>query len=97
MGYFLPFDPPNNRENENFEKIKKNPGDIIISKLCTTNDDHIMYGLWDIKRTKQFFVFLGYFLPFYPTNNPENQISIKKRKKSSGDIIILHLRTINYD
>ena len=45
MGYFLPFDPPNKRENENFEKIKKTPGDIIISKLCTTNDDHIMYGL----------------------------------------------------
>ena len=45
MGYFLPFDPPNNRENENFEKIKKKPGDIIISKLCTANDDHIMYGL----------------------------------------------------
>ena len=66
MGHFLPFDLPNNRENENFEKIKKtkNAGDIIILHLCTTNDDHIMYGSWDIKRNKQFFVFLGYFLPF---------------------------------
>ena len=44
MGHFLPFDLRSNQENENFEKIKKTPGDIIILHLCTTNDDHIMYG-----------------------------------------------------
>ena len=30
FGPFLPFDPPNNPENQNFEKMKKIPGDIII-------------------------------------------------------------------
>ena len=43
LGHFLPFDPPNNPKNQNFEKIKKTPGNIIILHLCTTNDDH-MYG-----------------------------------------------------
>ena len=40
-GHFLPFDPPNNPKNQNFEKEK--PGDIISLHLCTTNDDHTMY------------------------------------------------------
>ena len=56
-----------------FWKNEKKPGDIIILYLCITNDDHIMYGSWDMKCDWQnFFVSLGHFLPFYPTNNPEN-------------------------
>ena len=30
FGHFLPFDPPNNLKNQNFVKMKKAPGDIII-------------------------------------------------------------------
>ena len=30
LGHFLPFYPPNKPENQNFEKMKKTPGDIII-------------------------------------------------------------------
>ena len=45
--HFLPFDPPNNPQNQNFEEIKKTPGDIILH-LCTTNDDHMMYGSGDM-------------------------------------------------
>ena len=41
---FLTFDLTNNRKNQNFEKIKKILGDIIILHLCITNDDRIMYG-----------------------------------------------------
>ena len=44
FGPFLPFDPPNNPKNQNFEKHKKTPGDMIILHLCTTNNDHMMYG-----------------------------------------------------
>ena len=36
--------PPNNPENQNFENIKKMPGDIIIFHMCTINENHIMYG-----------------------------------------------------
>ena len=41
---FLPFDPPNNPKNQDFEKIKKTPGNIIILHLYTTNNDHMTYG-----------------------------------------------------
>ena len=41
---FLHFDPPNNPENQNSEKMKNIPGDIIILHFCTTNNDHMMYG-----------------------------------------------------
>ena len=34
LGHFLPFYPTNNPKNQNFEKMKKNPGDIIILHLC---------------------------------------------------------------
>ena len=38
--------PPNNSENQNFEKMKKKetPGDIKILHLCTINDNNMMYG-----------------------------------------------------
>ena len=34
LGHFLHFYPTNNPENQNFEKIKKIPGDIIILNMC---------------------------------------------------------------
>ena len=33
-----------NLENQNFEKIKKMPVDVIILQMCTINDNHMMYG-----------------------------------------------------
>ena len=54
--------------------------------MWTINQDHMMYGSWDIK----FFVILGYFLTFDPPNNPEIQ-NFEKIKK----IIILHISSIN--
>ena len=44
LGHFLPFDPPKNSKNQNFEKMKKMPGDIMILHLSTTNDNHMMKG-----------------------------------------------------
>ena len=44
LGHFLPFDPPNNPKNQNFEKIKKIPRGIIILHLYATNGNLIMYG-----------------------------------------------------
>ena len=34
VGYFLPFDPPNNQKNQNFEKIKKNSREILSFYTC---------------------------------------------------------------
>ena len=36
--------PPINPENQDFEKMKQTPEDIIILKMCTMNDNHTMYG-----------------------------------------------------
>ena len=44
LGYFLPFCPPNSPKKQNFEKMKKMPGDIIIIHMCTKNYDQVMYG-----------------------------------------------------
>ena len=56
---FVPFFallPPNNPKNQNFEKLKKTPGDIIISHICIIIDNHIMYGSWDTERDRQNFL-----------------------------------------
>ena len=70
---FLPFypsltaPPPNNLKNQNFEKLKKTPGDIIIFQMFTINDNHMTYSFWDIV-----FVILLWtiFFPFTPASPP---------------------------
>ena len=42
VGPFFAFSPTNNPKNQNFEKMKKRPGDIIL-QMCTINDNHMMY------------------------------------------------------
>ena len=70
LDHILPFYPPMDPENQNFEKQKK-PEDIFI--MCTINDSHIMYGSWDMECIGQnFFVTLDHFLPFYSPNNLKN-------------------------
>ena len=43
LSHFLPFYPPNNPENKNFEKMNKASGDVIILHMCTKNPD-MMYA-----------------------------------------------------
>ena len=50
---FCPFTPPVDPENQNFEKMKKIPGHIIILQMCTINDSHFMYGSWDMECNRQ--------------------------------------------
>ena len=33
-----------NQKKQNFGKIRKASGDIIILHMCTINDNHMMYG-----------------------------------------------------
>ena len=62
LGHFLPFNLPNNLKNQSFEKM---PGNIIILHLHTTNDDHMMYGSWDMEPDRQNFLsFQTIFCPF---------------------------------
>ena len=46
--------------------MKKIPGGIIILNMSTINENHMMYGSWDMERDRQdFFLILDHFLPFY--------------------------------
>ena len=64
---FLSFYPSMDPENQNFGKMKKTPEDIIILQMCTTNENHMMYGSWDMKYNGQNFLsFWTIFCPFTP-------------------------------
>ena len=84
---FCPFTtlPPNDPENQNFEKKKKKWKKCLkilslYTYMCTINEDHMIYGIY-------------IFLPFQPPDNLENQnFNIEK---TPGDIITLHICTIN--
>ena len=92
-----------NRNNHNFEKIKKKiPGDIIILHMCTKYYNHMRYSSWDTEWEKLVLSFWAIFCPLpYPPSyphpqNPENQ-SFEKMKKTFGDAIILSLCNKNHD
>ena len=82
LGHFFPFYPTNNLKNQNREKMKKTPGDIIILHLRTRNDDHMLYCSWDMAHNKIKFLFftLGYFFPFTPLTAQNIKIFIKWKK-----------------
>ena len=49
LGHFLPFYPPKNLKNQNFEKMKTTSGGIIFLHMCIINNNHMMYGSWDME------------------------------------------------
>ena len=94
---FCPFTSPKDLENENFEKTRKKPGEIIILHMCTINDNHMIYGSWDMERHRQNLLsFWTVFCPFTPLTTRRIKI-LKKMRKTPGDIIILHKWNKNYD
>ena len=76
LDYFLSFYPPNNTENQNFEKMKKRSVDTIILHMCTINKNHMMYGSSDMERNRIF----SHFRPFFAFLPPTTQ-KIKILKK----------------
>ena len=89
LDHFLHFYPTNNPKNQNSEKMKKPLGNIIILHLCTINDNHMMYGSWDIKRDGQ--NFLSLWTIFYTFTLLTNQkIKILKKRKSHLEILSLY-------
>ena len=58
---FLP--PSNSLKNQNFEKMEKTPGDIIILHTCTKHYDQIMFGSWDMVRDRcNYYSFCAFFV-----------------------------------
>ena len=89
--------PPNNLENQNSEEMKKAFVDVIILNLCNKKHDHMMYAYSDMEFShRQYFVISGRFLLFCPTIDCED-LNSQKCKKTPGDIILLHVCTINQD
>ena len=81
LGHFLHFYPSNNPKNHNFKKLRKTPGDNIVLQMCTINDNHMMYGSWDMKRDGQNFLsFWIVFCPFTLITTWKTKI-LKKWKK----------------
>ena len=72
LSFWTPPPSLNNSENQNFEKMKKRPGDITSLNMCIINDNHMTNGAWDRECNRQNW-HMDYFLPFYPPNNQKNQ------------------------
>ena len=82
-------------KNQNF-KIKKKTLEIlyIILNIYTINDNHMMYGSWDIECDRQNFLpFWTVFCPFTPYGT--RKLKFWKNEKKPEDIIILEMCTIN--
>ena len=78
---FLPVYTSMGPENQNFEKMKKRPEDIIILQMCTINDSHMMYGSWDKECNRQNILsFRTVFCQLSPLRTQKIKI-LKKWKK----------------
>ena len=67
----LPYYPPNNPENENFENMKKSPEGIIILNRSTIKWKS--YDVWFLRygaRQTEFILILDHFLLFYIPSPP---------------------------
>ena len=53
--------PPNNSENQNFEKMKKASRDVITLNLCNKKINQMMYDYSDMESKTWFFVILGHW------------------------------------
>ena len=63
--------------------------------MCTINEDHLIYGSWNTRCDRQkFSTFWAIFWPFSPLTTWKIKI-LTLKKKIPGNIIILHISTIN--
>ena len=65
FGQFFALLGGNNPKNQNFEKMKKVPGDIIILHKCTKNHDHMLHCSLDMAR-KGFSCYFSCWVIFCP-------------------------------
>ena len=79
FGPFFDLLPPNNPKHQNFEKLKKDPGDIIILHKCTKNHDLMLYCSLDRHVMDVIIFHFGLI---------KNQ-NLEKVKETPGDISIL--------
>ena len=101
LGHFLPFTPlpsPNNPGNQNFEKMKKAFGDVIILNLCSKKHDQMMYGYSGMECNRDIFCHFRPFFSFTPLLTLK--IKIWKKYKSTWryyPFTHAHRRSRSYD
>ena len=85
--------PPNNQENQNFEKMKEASADVIILQMCVKNCNHMIYASCDMECDRH------NFLSFFALLTPLLTLKIKfgKNVRKLGDIILLRMCNINED
>ena len=72
---------PTDPENQNLEQKKKMVRDIIL-QMCTRNDNHMMYGSWDMECDRHDFLsFWTNFCPF--TSLKTWKINILKNEENT--------------
>ena len=83
LDHFLPFQPLDNLENQNFNiGKKKNIWCITILHICTINDNHMMHDSWDMECNRHNFLSVWtVFCSFTSLMDPENQNFEKMKKK----------------
>ena len=86
---FCPFTPLTTQKIRILKKWKRRSGDIIILHKCTTNDNPMIYGSWDMKRDRHNFLSFCHFLHVYPTNYPQNQ-KLWKHENKRPKILSFH-------
>ena len=99
FGLFFALLPPKNSKSQNFEKMKKTPGDITILHECTKHQDHMLYCSWDMVHggCNCYFSFWIFFFTFNPLTAPKIKIS-KKWKKSwrCHDFTLVYQKLLSY-
>ena len=81
MGHFLPFHSLENPKNQDFEKMEKITGNIVILHMCTKNHNHMMYSSSDTEWDRhKFLSFWAILSPFTPLMTQQIKI-LKKWKK----------------
>ena len=89
---FLPFYPPNNPKNENFEKTGKNIWryyhfTYVYHKSQSYNAWFLRYEAWQT----EFFVILDCFMPFSPPNNKKKSKFWKNEKSTWRNYHFTHV------
>ena len=89
LGHYLPFQTPDNPENQNFKIEKKTFYYFtILLQICTISDNHIMYGSWSA--TDRMFCHSGPFFALSPSYGPKKNQNFEKMKYT-----IVYYRFIN--
>ena len=83
---FCPFNPKTTQKNQHFEKLKKNPGDIITLHKRTKNHYHKLYCSLGMARKgcNCYFSFWAIFCPFTSLTAQKIKISKKKKKEKNA-------------